>query len=59
MDYKLYHTRTVAAIVAISIEAGPELIMCFEKSVNSPKFIKYLSALRKKYPTRKLAIFMD
>lgn len=33
--------------------------MCFDKSVNSEKFIKYLRALRKKYPSQKLALFMD
>ena len=42
IDYKLYHKKTVAAIGAISKEDGTELIMTFDKSVNSAKFIKFL-----------------
>jgi hypothetical protein len=38
LDYKLYHKKTLASIVGISVN-GPELVMTFEKSVDSPKFI--------------------
>jgi transposase len=58
-DYKLYHTRTVASIVGISIENGPELVMSFNKSVNAEKFIEYLRALRALHPDKKLALFFD
>jgi hypothetical protein len=58
IDYKLYHKKTIASILGIS-ENGPELVMSFEKSVNAEKFIKYLRALRAKYPGRKLLCFFD
>jgi hypothetical protein len=59
MDYKLYHTRTVATIIGISTENGPELVMSFDKSVTAEKFIKYLRKLRALHPGRKLALFFD
>jgi hypothetical protein len=59
IDYKLYHKATIASIVAISAEHGVELTMNFPKSVNIPKFIQFLKALRAKRPKSKLAIFMD
>lgn len=58
IDYKLYHTKTYASIVGISSE-GLEPIMTFHKSVDSPKFIEYLRALRHKHPHRKLVCFFD
>jgi transposase len=33
--------------------------MSFPKSVNSEKYIKYLKAIRAKYPGEKLALFAD
>jgi transposase len=59
MDYKLYHTRTVASIIGISTENGPELVMNFDKSVTAEKFIEYLRKLRDLHPGRKLALFFD
>lgn len=38
IDYKLYHKKSLASILGMSNE-GIELIMTFEKSVNSEKFI--------------------
>jgi hypothetical protein len=58
IDYKLYHKKTIASIIGISIN-GPELVMSFEKSVNSEKFIQYLKALRAKHPNKKLLCFFD
>jgi hypothetical protein len=58
LDYKIYHKKTIASIAGISVN-GPELLMSFDKSVNSDKFILYLRALRKKYPHRKLVCFFD
>jgi hypothetical protein len=58
IDYKLFHKKTLASIVGISVN-GPELVMTFEKSVDSPKFIQYLRALRHKYPNEKLVCFFD
>jgi hypothetical protein len=58
IDYKLYHKKTLGSIVGISIN-GPELVMTWEKSVNSEKFISYLKALRAKYPFTKLLCFFD
>jgi transposase len=59
IDYKLYHTKTIASEAAISLESGPELIMNFDKSVDAVKFILFLRALRKLHPGRKLALFFD
>jgi hypothetical protein len=58
IDYKLYHKKTIASIIGISIN-GPELVMSWEKSVNSEKFIQYLKALRAKHPHKKLLCFFD
>jgi hypothetical protein len=58
IDYKLYHKKTLASILSISKD-GPELIMTFEKSVTSEKFILFLRALRKKHPHKKLVLFFD
>jgi hypothetical protein len=58
IDYKLYHKKTLASILSMSVD-GPELIMTFEKSVNSAKFITFLRALRQKHPDRKLVCFFD
>jgi flagellar biosynthesis regulator FlbT len=33
--------------------------MNFDRSVNSEKYIKFLKALRSKYPSEKLALFAD
>jgi hypothetical protein len=39
IDYKLYHTKTIASIISISKEKGVELVMNFPRSVNSEKYI--------------------
>ena len=39
IDYKLYHRKTIASIAAISVN-GPELIMSFDKSINSNSVVK-------------------
>lgn len=59
VDYKQYHQRTVATIAAVSKEKGVELVMNFERSVNVPKFIEFLRALRQQQPFAKVALFMD
>ena len=51
--------RTIASIVAISSEAGMDLLMNFEKSINSTKFIEFLYELRAQQPDERLAIFLD
>ena len=38
--------KNIASIVCISEEAGLDLLMNFEKSVNTPKFIEFLRELR-------------
>ena len=58
IDYKLYHKKTIASVCGISID-GPELIMCFPKSINSVKYNDFLRALRAKHPDRKLMVFCD
>ena len=49
VDRKDYHRKTLASIVAISREAGTELITTFEKSVNQDKYIQFLKRLRQKH----------
>jgi hypothetical protein len=38
---------------------GIELVMNFDRSVDRVKFITWLKALRRKYPFRKMCLFMD
>ena len=45
IDYKQFHKKTLATIAAISEINGVELIMSFDKSVNSDKFILFLKKL--------------
>ena len=59
VDPNQYSSKAIASIISISEEAGIELIMNFEKSVNNDKFITYLVALRRKYPFYRLAVFLD
>ena len=59
IDYKIYHKKTVASIIAISKEAGVELIMNFPGSVNSERYAQFLEAIRAKHPTQKIALFVD
>ena len=46
IDPKQYSSKAIASLVSISEEAGTELIMNFDSSVNQHKFITYLVALR-------------
>lgn len=59
VDHQQYHRKTLATIASISAENGVELVMTFEKSVNTEKFVQYLKRLRQQYPFRPLAIFCD
>ena len=46
-------------MAAISEKYGVDLILNYERSVNSDKFVQFLTRLRQKYPFEKLALFMD
>ena len=59
IDYKQYHTRTIASIVSISKEGSVELVMNFTRSVNIPKLLSFLEQLRSLKPNEKMAVFLD
>ena len=59
VDPREYHKKTVASVAAISHEKGSELILSYEKSIDRPKFIRFLKKLRQLNPFAKLAIFLD
>ena len=46
IDYRTYHRKTFAAVGAISLEEGVELIEVFDRSVDSAKFIQFLIKIR-------------
>ena len=59
IDQKSVQQKCIATITSMSEEAGVELVMNFNRSVDKPKFIIWLRALRKLHPKEKLACFMD
>ena len=46
IDKNLYHKKTLACIIAISREAGFEMLKIYDKSVDTDKFIQFLKSLR-------------
>lgn len=59
IDLKQFSPGCLATIIGISAEAGVELVKHFDRSVDRPKFIEYLKALRRKHRQDRLAIFVD
>ena len=59
IDYRQYHKKTIACVGAISEIEGAEQILIFEKSIDRAKFIQFLKVIRKQYPFKKIAFFLD
>ena len=59
IDLRQFSQRCVATITSFSAEAGMELVMNFDRSVDKPKFISWLKALRQRHPFRRLCLFLD
>ena len=59
IDIKGFQNKTVAVLAGISMEKGVEIVMTFDTSVNTDKFIEFLQRLRFEQPFDKIALFMD
>ena len=59
IDIKCFSKLTTAVLAGISAEKGVEIVMTFDKSVNTDKFFEFLQRLRFERPFDKIALFMD
>lgn len=59
IDIKSFSKLTVAVLAGISAQKGVELVMSFDKSVNTDKFFEFLQRLRFENPFDRIALFMD
>ena len=59
IDLRSFSKTTVAVLAGISKQKGMELVMQFDKSVNTDKFIQYIQKLRFAHPFDQIALFMD
>ena len=59
IDIKCFSKLTTAVLAGISAEKGVEIVMTFDKSVNTDKFFEFLQRLRFECPFDKIALFMD
>ena len=51
--------KAIACVVAVSERYGLDLLMMWEKSINNDKFHTFVKRLRKKYPFRRMCMYMD
>ena len=51
--------KTTAIIASITEEHGVLMLECYDRSVDTDKFISWLRQLKKRLPKIKLALFMD
>ena len=51
--------KPIACCAAVSERHGLDLLMMWEKSVNTDKFHAFLKRLRSKYQFRRICIYMD
>ena len=59
IDIKCFSKLTTAVLAGISAEKGVEIVMTFDKSVNTDKFFEFLQRLRFECPFDKISLFMD
>ncbi len=59
IDLKQTSGETIACITAISETNGVEHVSYFKRSVDTAKFVKFLTELGKKCENRKICIFFD
>lgn len=59
IDIKCFSKKTIAVLAGISAEKGVEIVMSFDKSVNTDKFMEFLQRLRFENPFDRIALFMD
>ena len=58
-DLQQINHKAIACCAAVSERGGLDLLMMWEKSVNTEKFHTFLKRLRAKYPFRKMCLYMD
>ena len=59
VDLKRLKIATTATVATISDEHGLVSWKNYDKSINTDKFMEYLTTLKKRFKNRRIAIFMD